>query len=58
MIATAAFAIGITADAAQSEPIIKQRNGLMAAMWRQDRHAMAIYLKSPPPVEGPKPENK
>lgn len=34
VLATAAIAIGITAVAAQSEPIIKQRNALMNVMWK------------------------
>ena len=34
VIAAAAIMIGIVAVAAQSEPIIKQRNGLMASMWK------------------------
>src|SRR3954462_9558316 len=33
--ATAAIVIGITAVVAQSEPIIKQRNGLMTSMWKE-----------------------
>ena len=34
VLATTAIVIGITAVAAQSEPIIKQRNELMRSMWK------------------------
>lgn len=34
VLATAAIVTGIAAVAAESEPIIKQRNGLMASMWK------------------------
>jgi cytochrome c556 len=35
VVATTAIVIGITAVAAQSDPIIKQRNGLMNTMWKE-----------------------
>jgi cytochrome c556 len=56
MLATAAIVIGITAVAAQSEPIIKQRNGLMASMWKEGFAAPYRMAKGREPFDESKAE--
>lgn len=56
VIATATVVIGITAVAAQSEPIIKQRNGLMASMWKDGFAAPYRMSKGRDPFDQQKAE--
>jgi len=55
-IATTAIVIGITAVAAQSEPIIKQRNGLMTSMWKDGFAAPYRMAKGREPFDEAKAE--
>jgi cytochrome c556 len=56
VLATAAIVIGITAVAAQSEPIIKQRNSLMNAMWKDGFAAPYRMWKGREPFDEGKAE--
>ena len=56
LLATAAIVIGIVAVAAQSEPIIKQRNGLMASMWKDGLAPAYRMAKGREPFDEPKVE--
>jgi len=57
-IATTAIVIGITAVAAQSEPIIKQRNGLMTSMWKDGFAAPYRMAKGREPFDEAKAEGR
>ena len=56
VLATAAIAIGITAVAAQSEPIIKQRNALMNTMWKDGFASPYRMAKGREPFDAAKVE--
>jgi cytochrome c556 len=56
VLATAAIVIGITAVAAQSEPIIKQRNSLMASMWKDGFASPYRMMKEREPFDPQKAE--
>jgi len=56
VLAIGAIVIGITAVAAQSEPIIKQRNSLMASMWKDGLASSYRMAKGREPFDEAKAE--